>query len=267
MPDIDRLTAQLDDLVRKIDRSLDADLNKRVQRFHLEHDDGVDDGSGDNGSGDNGSVDDTWSEHADASADGNNADLEDDGDGYDGEEDDGSDLVAKASVNRFLRENNEDNRPGSLEHSSHTSSSNQRHKFEALALKVKNDNGIPMSTALAQARMQFPEVFADYQRWRRNGSNGIGKRAGPATFEDLVNAEMAKGLNAECAAQRVVQQHGFRALDHRSLSKREAVSVVAEDELMKRAEDIFQDDPTASRTDALRRARLASPRLMRALTR
>jgi hypothetical protein len=258
MPDIDRLTAQLDDLVRKIDRTLDADFNKRVQRFHLEHDDGVDDGSGDNAS-----VDDTWSEHADSVANGNNADLEDDGDGYDDEEDDGSDL-GKASVNRFLRENNEDNRPGSLEHSSHTSSSNQRHKFEALALKVKNDNGIPMSTALAQARMQFPEVFADYQRWRRNGSNGIGKRAGPATFEDLVNAEMAKGLNAECAAQRVVQQHGFRALDHRSLSKREAVSVVAEDELMKRAEDIYQNSEL-NRCESLRAARQQSPRLMKSL--
>jgi hypothetical protein len=261
MTDLDALIKRIDSLTDDISRT----INKRVQRFHLEHDDGVDDASGDgnDGSGDNAAAEDTWSEHADASADGNNADLGDDGDGYDDEEDDGSDL-GKASVNRFLRENNEDNRPGSLEHSSHTSSSNQRHKFEALALKVKNDNGIPMSTALAQARMQFPEVFADYQRWRRNGSNGIGKRA-PATYEDLVAAEMAKGLNAECAAQRVVQMHGFRALDRRALSKREAVAVVAEDELMKRAEDIYQNSEL-NRCESLRAARQQSPRgLMKSL--
>jgi hypothetical protein len=99
----------------------------------------------------------------------------------------------------------------------------------------------------------------------RSGSNGIGKRAGPATYEDLVNAEMAKGLNAECAAQRVVQQHGFRALDYRALSKREQVSVVAEDELMKRAEDIFQDGEL-DRCASLRAARKQLPaRLLKAL--
>jgi hypothetical protein len=269
MTDIDRLTKQLDDLVQRIDHALDADdLSKRVQRFHLEHDDGVDDGNGNgNGAnggdgGDGGSYPDTWSEHADASADGNNVDLadgEDDGDDGDVEDD-----FDKRSINEYLRENNEQNRPGSLDHSSHVSSSNSRHKFEALALKVKNDNGIPMSAALAQARMQFPEVFADFQRWR--GVNGIGKRA-PATYEDLLNAEMAKGLNAECAAQRVAQMYGFRALDFRSLSKRQQASVVAEDELMKRAQAHWEADPTASRTDALRAARQSSPRLYRALQR
>jgi hypothetical protein len=260
MPDYDALSAQLDELVRKIDQSLlDADLlNKRKQSFHLTHDDGVDDGDGGNG-GDGGSYPDTWSEHADASADGNNVDLadgEDDGDG------DVEDDFDKRSVNEYLRENDEDNRPGALDHSSHVSSSNSRHKFEALALKVKNDNGIPMSAALAQARMQFPEVFADFQRWR--GVNGIGKRA-PASFESLVQQEMAKGLNKECAMQRVAQAHGFRAFDRRSMTKREAVSALSENELMRKAEDLFQDG--YSRTEALRQARQNNPRLYRALSR
>jgi hypothetical protein len=263
MPDYDALSAQLDALVRKIDRALDDDLlNKRKQSFHLTHDDGVDDGNGNGANGgdggDGGSYPDTWSEHADASASGNNTDYEDG-------EDDGDDVedgFDKASVNRFLRENDEDNRPGALEHSDHANPEKTRHKFEALSEKLANDHGIPKSQAMAQARMDFPEVYRDYQR-HRNGN--MGKRA-PATFEDLVNAEMAKGLNAECAAQRVVQQFGYRAFDYRALSKQEQASVICENELMKRAEDVYQNSDL-NRCESLRAARQGSPRLYRALSR
>jgi hypothetical protein len=262
MTDLDALIQKLDSLTDDISRT----LSKRTQHFSFSHDDGQDGGDDDgSGDGDNGSYPDTWSEHADASADGNNADLEDDGDDGDGEEDDGQlPNISKASINEYLRENDENNRPGSLEHSSHTSSSNSRHKFEALALKIKNESGIPMSSALAQCRMQFPEVYQDFQRWRRNGSNGIGKR-GPATFEDLVALEQAKGLNKECAMQRVAQARGFRAFDHRSMGKSEAVAVLAEDQLMRKAEDIYQNSEL-NRCESLRAARLQSPRgLMKSL--
>jgi hypothetical protein len=264
---IDRLTAQLDDLVRKIDRTLDADLiNKRKQTFHLEHDDG--NGDGNDGYGDNASVDDTWSEHADSAAPGNNADL-DDGDNPDdymdeAEDEDDGDGVQKFSNTYYENTHSSADRPGSLASSDHPSPQPRRHKFEALVTAIQNDQGIPKSTAMAYARQNHPEVFEDYQRFR-NG-NGIGKRA-PATFEDLVNAEMRKGLNAECAAQRVVQQHGFRALDFRSISKREAVSVVAENELLKRAGALWEDDPALSRTEALRAARQDHPSLYRRMQR
>jgi hypothetical protein len=230
MTDIDRLTAQLDSLVEKIDRTLDADLAKRKQTFHLEHDDGNGDGE---------------INASDPTADDN---YDNPGDDYDDELDDEDD-IAKASVNEYLRENNSSNRSGSLERSSHTSSSNSRHKFEAFALQIKNDRGVPLSEAMAQARAEFPDAYRDYQRWQGT----LGKR-GPTTYEDLVNAEMAKGLNAECAAQRVAQLHGFRAFDHRNISKREAVAVVAEDELMKAAQEAWEDGGV-SRCEALREAR------------
>jgi hypothetical protein len=102
--------------------------------------------------------------------------------------------------------------------------------------------------------------------WRPPPESFLDKR-GPTTFEDLVNIEMAKGVSAEVAGQRVAQLHGYRAFDHRNMSKAEATSVLAEDVLLKRAEDIWQDDPSASRTDALRLARLASPQLYRRMCR
>jgi hypothetical protein len=240
MTDLDELTKRLDNIVAEIDRQ----ISKRTQSFHLTHDDGVDDGR---------EID-----ASDPTADDNPGD-----DYYDDElddEDDG-DTIEKASINEYLRENSSANRPGSLERSSHTSSSNSRHKFEAFALKIKNDRGVPLSEAMAQARQEYPDAYRDYQRWHAT----LGKR-GPTTYEDLVNAEMAKGLNAECAAQRVAQLYGYRALDHRSISKREATAIVAEDQLMKAAQEVWEDT-SLSRCEALREARKSNPGLYRRMTR
>jgi hypothetical protein len=234
---IDQLTAELDSLVRKIDSALDDDLAKRTQHFSFTHDDGVDDGE---------------INARDPSAD-DDGNLDDDGDV--------EDELDKLSVNRFLREHDTANRPGDLPHSNHTSSSNSGHKFESLAAKIKNDRGVPLSEAMAQARQEYPDTYRDYQRWHET----LGKR-GPTTYEDLVNAEMAKGCNREVASQRVAQLRGFPALDHRNMAKTEATAIVAEDQLMKAAQEVWEDT-SLSRCEALREARKSNPGLYRRMTR
>jgi hypothetical protein len=258
MVDLDAMIRKMDSLVAVIDKQLAADdLAKRTQRFTLEHDDGND------GYGDNAAVDDSWSEHADASASGNNADL-DDGDGYDDdeEEDDGGQLsnIGKATINAAQLRNNPSNRPGDLATSSHPSSSNSRHKFEAMVDRLVNENQLPRSQAQALARKTYPELYRHYV-----GSASYLKAA-PGSFEQLVQSELAKSPHAtfEQCAQRVVQAHGYRAFDRRSLSKREAVSASAEIELMEKAESIYRDSGL-SRCESLRAARQESPRLMKAL--
>jgi hypothetical protein len=244
MPDrIDQLTADLDSLIRKIDRTLDADLAKRKQTFHLEHDDG-------NGDGD----------YADASNPSMDAADDYDDDGYDeyDEEDDGT--IEKATINAAQMRNDPSNRPGDLATSTHPSSDNARHKFVALTEKIANDQGIPKSQAMALARTQYPDVYANYV-----GAAGYSKRA-PTTFEDYVNAEMAKGCSYEVAAQRVAQLRGFPALDHRNLAKSEATAIIAEDKLMKAANNVWENS-NLDRCESLREARKSNPSLYRRMNR
>jgi hypothetical protein len=85
-----------------------------VQRFVLEHDDGTDDNS---------TVDAIGSETSLEAA--NNNDDWDEPD--DDDNDEGEELMGKASVNEYLRTNDDANRPGKLPSSSHPSSSNSRH--------------------------------------------------------------------------------------------------------------------------------------------
>jgi hypothetical protein len=61
-----------------------------------------------------------------------------DNDGEDDEEED--DDLQKSSINEVLRTHSDQNRPGSLSESKHPSSSNARHKFEALVNQIKNEN-------------------------------------------------------------------------------------------------------------------------------
>jgi hypothetical protein len=240
--DLDALTKRLDGIVAEIDRQ----ISKRTQRFTLEHDDGNGDGevdasdpTGDDGYDDNPGEDDY---------------LED------GDED-VEDEFDKATINAAQLTNSRTNRPGDLPTSSHTSSSNQHHKFVALTEKLANDKGIPKSQAMSLARQQFPDVYAHYV-----GSATF--KAAPGSFEALVSEELAKGCSTyEQAAQRVVQQYGFRALDSRDMTKREATSVLAEDQLLKRAGTLLEDDPALSRTDALRKARQDHPSLYRRMNR
>src|SRR3989442_12065670 len=135
--DIDALERQLDGMIRKID----AELGKAKHRVVVEHDDGAGNGFGDGDS--NPSLDASEADDYNGEANGDLEDEEDDGE----DEDD----IGKASVDAFLRTHDESNRPGALAFSKHPPN---RHKFEALTDKIKNEEGVPKSQALALARMR-----------------------------------------------------------------------------------------------------------------
>jgi hypothetical protein len=237
--DIDRLTSQLDTLVKRID----AELDKRVQHFSFSHDDG------------NGDDEVTAS---DPTADDGDNPGEDDYLDDDGEEDDGFDKYAREEAGGYQQGNSAADRPGSLETSDHPSSSHARHRFAALVADIKNTHGVPATQAMSLARQKDHTGYAAY-----NG-NAAAKRA-----PSLLEQEMAKGVTEEVAKQRLAQLYGFAALEeaNRNMSKREAVAVLAEDQLLKRAGTLLEDEPTLSRTDALRAARKAHPSLYRRMNR
>jgi hypothetical protein len=153
-----------------------------------------------------------------------------------------------------------------------------RTKFDARVDFVKDRDGVSRSVALQRARLEYPDDYESFQAFhtgtstqeqyaRRGGwGNNVGKRAGPATYEDLLVVEMRKGLNAECAAQRVAQQFGFRAFDFRDMRKSEARAVTAENALIAAATDIWTDSDL-TRCEALRKARLDRPDLHRRMMR
>jgi hypothetical protein len=253
MDRIDALTAQLDKLVKNIDAALDAEMvRKRRQTFHLTHDDGVDD---------NGNNYDDVSNPSASAADESDGDGGDDG--YDESDYDDEDIALgkyqREEAGGHQQSNDSTHRPGSLDTSSHTSSSNQRHTFESLVSAIVNDKGLPRSQAMALARMQDPAAYLRYQGHHT-------AKAAPTSFEGLVEQEMLrKGVTWEVGAQRVMQAHGSAALQNRSMSKREAVAVVAKNQLVKAAADIWEDNAGLDRCEALREARKAHPRLFKAM--
>jgi hypothetical protein len=101
----------------------------------------------------------------------------------------------------------------------------------------RSESEMPMTAITAQQ----PEASA----------SGVAKSG---TWEDLVGSEMRKGCNAEVAAQRVAQQHGFPALHNRRIAKAEATA----DDFQKEAEFVAERDGI-SRTAALRKLRLENP--------
>jgi hypothetical protein len=214
-------------------------------------------------SGDDG--EDGYSDDSNPSLDAKNSDRANN-DGEDdeelGDEEDDEDGVSKASINEVVRTHSEANRPGSLSESKHPSSSNARHKFEALVQDIKNKHGVPQTEAMAIARQYHPGTFADYQK-QEASPRSIGKVA-PPTYEDLVNVEMKKGVTREVAGQRVAQLHGFRAFDNQtSFAKADIASAALEDV----ADQVYQSDASLSRCEALRKARLSNPTLFRRMQR
>jgi hypothetical protein len=245
---IDTLTAELDRLVKR----LDSEIDKATHRVTVEH---IDDGDGGDGYDDVSNP----SMHASDDDDDDNDNPDDYPDEAGGEEDDGEDALDKLAKATIMR-NDSSNRPGALATSSHPA--NRRHKFEALTEKIANDEGVPKSQAQALARQRYPDIYSHYV-----GSAGSYLKCAPVTFEDYVNVEMAKGCSREVASKRVMQQHGFPALQHRAMSKRDLRAELAENQFHKAAQDIWCDDPDISRTEALRKARLANPRLIKAMQR
>ena len=131
---------------------------------------------------------------------------------------------------------------------------------------------------MQRARLEYPDDYTAYQRFRASNStqqqygghtaaggwgNTVGKSA-PTTYEDLVNAEIAKGFSRELAGQRVAQAHGYRALDHVGKSLRKGAD--AQWEFQKRVDEVMYDDGVDA-SEATRRVRLEDPNLFRALQR
>jgi hypothetical protein len=198
--EIQKLEGEVDRLIAKLDQAIDeTTIGKVKQKLTITHDDGEGDGH-----------------YQDVSNPSDEANTDDNGD--DGE-DDG---MQKLSNTVYEQENDEDNRPGDLELSQHNSSSNSRHKFEALTDHVANTEGVPKSYAASLARQRYPDVYNSYVN---NG--GISKRAA-TTFEDLVGVEIRKGFTPQMAAQRVAQLYGYRALDNGSSSIAKAIDASAE---------------------------------------
>ena len=200
MTDLDTLAKRLNDITAEIDKQL-------RHRVTIEsHDgDGYDDAD--------------YEDVSNPSLEADDDSDEPDDHNYNELPDDDEDDLGKRSVNEYLREHDTSNRPGALKTSDHAT---YRTKTQAMVDNIAASENCTKTEAMRRLREWHPDVV--------NGTP-VSKR-GPTTFEDLVNIEMAKGLNSEVAAQRVAQQHGFRALDHRNnLSKVDRTSILAEDAL------------------------------------
>ena len=153
-----------------------------------------------------------------------------------------------------------------------------RHPFDDQVDELLPQTGGSRSAAMVQARLLYPALFQSYQRWSSGGSAQAQQTAqgetsdqfnklGRATFEQAVAKEMTRGCNETVAGQRVLQAHGYRALDKRDtfIAKGLAASAAVEDKFYKAAGDVILRDGLDSRMEGLRRARLENPKLWRAL--
>jgi hypothetical protein len=154
----------------------------------------------------------------------------------DGEDDDGDLNKVSAFAERFIHDHKNMQASVSRQHpasprftdATSATGARTRHKFDAMVDHVKERDGVSRNEAMTRARQEFPRVYQSFQEHlaseptvsqhlsRGGGRNQVGKRAVGTTFEQMVSAEMRKGVTAEIAAQRVCQLHGFRALDARS---------------------------------------------------
>jgi hypothetical protein len=268
-------------LLNKADRLINkAATSVRVHNYGNNNDDDEDE--------DNGDYEDTWSESADARSKYNNAkkassnnndDMDDD------EDDDDDDEINKASYHHQILGGSKTlpeprgGLPLSTGHKADTYSlgsspavrSATPHKFDRLVDHVMERDSCSKNEAMATARREYPDVYTSYQGFvassptneqhTRRAGRGVAKRM-PDTFEDLVSAEMAKGVSWRTAEQRVINTYGSTALNHRMM-KSSTASVAAE--FTKRADQILWDTPNIDRCEALRRLRKANPYLYDAL--
>jgi hypothetical protein len=234
MTDFDSLCKRLDNLVAEIDKQL-------RHRVTIESHDGDDD--------------DGFDEVSNPSLDA--SDNDDNPDDYADEADElVENDIEKATINAAQLTNSRSNRPGSLPSSTHPSPQPRPHKFEQLVAAVKNDQGISRTAAQALVRQTYPEVYSHYV----GAAGRYFKSAGSA-----LEQEMAKGVTAEIAKVRLINLYGSAAELDRTLTKREETALTAEDALIAKAEDIFQNGEL-DRCASLRAARKQLPaRLLKAL--
>jgi hypothetical protein len=279
--EIDALTAQVDGLIAKIDREVGKARHRRVTVGHF--DDG--DPDADYGDGDsNPSLD--ASEADDEENPDNDLDEDEDPDEEDGiSKLGGNPKYQHEETAGYQQGNDRFDRPGPLSSSTHpsaglaTSAAVQppgRHKFDDRVDHIKNRDSVTKQVALQRARIEFPGDYQNYQMFhagtstqeqagRRDGyGSNLGKSA-PATAQSLIAAEIRKGFSYELAAQRVAQQHGFRAFDRQSSIAKRATDIA--DTFKSAAVENWYDDASLSRTEALRKTRLANPRLFKAYQR
>jgi hypothetical protein len=249
--DIDQLEAQCDALLRKVANALGEDL-----------DDDDDEGMAD-----------TWSEHADAQANGNNSSLDDaaDDDGLDDDEEDDH-RVNLGKAERFVQQHqNMAPVPVDDDHPAHPYRTDvqlagqrpNKHKFESKIEFIQNRDGCSKTEAQSRARMEHPSLYSDYQQHvanettqqqhTRRAGYGLGKRV-PDTFETLVVAEMRKGCTEEIAAQRVVQQHGSAVLRKR-MFKRDGSGETLVTRFMAKVDQTMIEEDLYDRSEAMRRVR------------
>jgi hypothetical protein len=154
--EIDNLTKKVDALCAEIDTAVAKAARHRVTVEHF-------DDNGNHGD-DDGDYEDVSNPSMSADDDSENYDDNGDDEDDDDDEEDNT-LASKRSINEVLRVHD---RPGSLKHIDHPAPN--RHKFEALVDKIKNDHGIPKSEAMAEVRRQFPDVYAAYQKHTNSDS-------------------------------------------------------------------------------------------------
>jgi hypothetical protein len=264
---------------------------ERMQKRSVVHNhfygDNGDDG---NDIGDNGTVEDTWSEAADAKTKYNNAsakkaaadDEPDDEDDLEDEDEFDKRRIRKASYHHDILGGAETlpEPRGTPMRSGDRSDSYQLsvtpatraaspHKFDRLVEHVQERDSCSKNNAMATARREYPDAYESYQEFvagsptneqaTRRAGRGVGKRM-PNTFEDLVAAEMRKGVSWRTAEQRVINVHGSTALNRRMVKRVHSVGA----EFSKRATAIMWEDGV-DRTEALRRLRKEQPWLYDAL--
>jgi hypothetical protein len=267
MTDIDRLTDEVNAVIAKI-----TALAKQKHTYTFSHDDGND--NGDDGNGDYG-YDDGNSNPSMSADNDDNGNGNGNGNGDDEPDDDLEKLqkLGRSDQPRYpldsshaglhypeddlteaLYHNDEDERPGDLQTTDHQT---YTHHFQRAVDNVSRTEGCDRQEAMRRLRARYPGV-ADH------GNIPVSKRA-PGLVNSLVEAEMRKGCNAEIAAQRVAQAHGFRAFDNDAdLINKRAWDLGSE--FQKRAEYVYGNS-AMDRCESLRATRLANPALFKRLQR
>jgi hypothetical protein len=141
----------------------------------------------------------------------------------------------------------------------------KHHKFETKIAEIAMRDKVPKHVAQATARLEHPGLYEDYQnslarqstiaQHVTRGMHFVDKRA---SGNALVQAEMAKGLSYEAAAQRIAQQYGFPAFNNQ-LSKGERLT----DRFAKRVDALIDEGYTG--TEACELVRKLDPALYRAM--
>jgi hypothetical protein len=117
---------------------------------------------------------------------------------------------------------------------------NKTHKFQTVTARIAAARNLPKAQAQVVARLENPELYADYQR------SGVAK-----SYNDLVAAEIAKGCNPTVARQRV--DYAYPQAARASIAKSASAS-----EFMASVDEIKKAH-NCSRTEAMALARREHP--------